>query len=174
MMDATFPPTWTIQIHNQSGSIQNYAIFSADPVVSSSQKPQRIYTNVVAVADNVQINTSAGIFNLKKSLQAICGQLELEDSSELELFGENSPNPPQIGAIVEVSDKRPVILGTKTPHGELVPGTQWNVKVIDNETPTFSTSQKSSSEKAFNIKTGDDFNAKDARNSEPKFIHDRE
>ncbi|OAG33907.1 hypothetical protein AYO21_11979 [Fonsecaea monophora] len=161
---AVLPPTWIITINNQSSQSQNYAIFSEVPLIDSSTKPDKVYNNVIAVADNVSAHSGLGVFEIRKQLQATCGRLVLSGGDNSTLFSENSSNPPDVVSIVEVVDRCSITLGKTLPDGTDSPGTKCVVQVANNETPTFKTPSLTGGKAgAFAVQTGNDFTSQDAK-----------
>ena len=138
-----------IELQNHSGKTHNYVL--------SQQTP--------AVADAIQDPWPLVIVNVK---------VPQEGSANIAL---HIPNPyyayaittqaPSHGSKVETIAKRPVTLGEMHPNGTSTPGSTVQYVVID-EVPDLAdgTLPKNGLEKAFEIQTGNDFTAKDAKKGE--------
>ncbi|KAM0554013.1 hypothetical protein ACHAPJ_007088 [Fusarium lateritium] len=137
---------YTIQVQNQSGIDQEYALFNQPPRVSGRHQDQ-VWSNVFATGRAPTGSTTS--FEVSKQYYAITG---------------TSMGSPQDGVQVEVSSWRPVKLGSSESNETSVPGTTLSLAVQD-DMPQFSDSPRPDGAypNAFEIQTGNDFTLRDAK-----------
>ncbi|GFP60264.1 hypothetical protein TASIC1_0017002600 [Trichoderma asperellum] len=139
------PNSYNITVKNQSGSLQQYALFNKVPIVSGKVQEQ-VWSNIFAVdkaAKDQQIS-----FDLVNEYNAIVGKKKSNPSGSV---------------TVTVTGTQPVTLGYTQPNGQPVPGTSLSMFVAD-DTPQFSATPlpNASFPNAYEIRTGD-FSNKDAK-----------
>jgi hypothetical protein len=141
------PNTYTITINNNTGSPQNYNLFSEKPTVSGVVKSD-IWTNVYQTAESTPDGAQAS-FEMWKTYYAIVGTWK---------------GGQKVGARVGITQTRQVTLGTTQGDGTPVPGTTLNMTVIATKTPSFAKAPADSSawDNAYEVDTGNDFTLENA------------
>ncbi|KAF4945117.1 hypothetical protein FSARC_14510 [Fusarium sarcochroum] len=136
---------YTIQVKNQSGVNQAYALFNQIPRVTGRVQDQ-IWSNVFATGRAPPSATTS--FEVYKQYYAVVG---------------TSTGMPQDGVEVDVSGSKEVTLGSLEPTGVAVPGTTLELIIEDNG-PQFGNSPENdeASPRAFEIQTSNDFDASKA------------
>ncbi|KAJ0305871.1 hypothetical protein COL5a_002674 [Colletotrichum fioriniae] len=131
---------YNITVQNQSGSQQQYVLFSKPPKVTGRVQGQ-IWSNIFATGNTPR--GSRTIFSVLSQYYAIVA---------------TSQGSPSMGVEVDVSSERDVILGSLKDDGTAVPGTTLQL-IVDEDAPQFSDSPlpNSASPNAFEIQTGNDF-----------------
>ncbi|EHK48126.1 hypothetical protein TRIATDRAFT_179833, partial [Trichoderma atroviride IMI 206040] len=138
---------YSITVKNQSGSLQQYALFNKVPDVIGSVQ-EKIWSNVFALEKAA--NKQEILFELVNEYNAIVGKKKANASGSV---------------TITVTGTEPVTLGHTESDGQPVPGTSLSMLVAD-DTPQFSTKAlpNGSFPGAFEIRTGN-FSNEDAKNA---------
>ena len=138
---------YTIIINNDSGNEVTYAFFNEAPVVSGSASSD-VWPNVLATAlaePGLEV-----MFTVVPTFYATCGNVQGNIAAGMQVI---------------VKESLPMTLGSKKADGSEVPGSTFNLKVANHETPFFNPTSPPNSgfENSFAVVTSDDFNADDAK-----------
>lgn len=144
------PNKFTIVINNNTGSPQNYNLFSEKPEITGVVKSS-IWTNIYQVAQSTPDGATAE-FEMWKNYFAIVGTWK---------GGEKA------GAKVSIKQTKAVTLGTKQGDGTVTPGTTLNMTVLNAVTPSFDKVPAPSAawNNAYEVDTGNDFTLEIATDS---------
>ncbi|EPS28333.1 hypothetical protein PDE_03279 [Penicillium oxalicum 114-2] len=111
------PNQYRLTVRNQTGGPQDYAFFSAPPLVSGAMSGE-IWSNVLKASPSTP-NGSVAMLDVWPTYYAICGRYE---------------GKPEQGVRVSVSKSVPINLGSKT-SGKVVMGSTTALQVINREVP---------------------------------------
>ncbi|KAG5801367.1 hypothetical protein H9Q74_007346 [Fusarium xylarioides] len=133
---------YTIRINNNTGSTQNYNLVADKPEVTGISN-SNVWTNVYQSSDGCPDG----------------GQTELEIWKTYYGIVGSWRGSPKEGSKVQISQIKPVNLGSQSDDGSQNPGTTLNVVVVGGRSLSFDRSQPPQSAfiNAFEIDTGNDF-----------------
>ncbi|KAI8627448.1 hypothetical protein F5Y19DRAFT_443171 [Xylariaceae sp. FL1651] len=133
---------YTITINNNTGSPQNYNLFTEKPEVTGVVKSS-IWTNIYQTAPSTPPDAQA-YFEMWKQYYAIVGTWK---------------GGQRAGAKVSIFQTKPVTLGSKGDDDTITPGTTLNLTVLNNTTPSFdkTPAQSTAWNNAYEVDTGNDF-----------------
>ncbi|KAF5983772.1 hypothetical protein FCOIX_2988 [Fusarium coicis] len=133
---------YTIRINNNTGSTQNYNLVADKPEVTGTPSSS-VWTNVYQVGQGCPDGGQTE-FEIWKTYYGIVGSWR---------------GSPKEGSKVQISQIKPVTLGSQSDDGSQNPGTTLNVVVVGGRSLSFDRSQAPQSTfiNAFEIDTGNDF-----------------
>jgi hypothetical protein len=142
--------SYTIRISNNTGSTQNYNLVADKPEVTGTSS-SNVWTNIFQFGEGCPDGGQAD-FEIWKTYYGIAGSWR---------------GDPKEGSKVQISQVKPVNLGSQSYDGSRNPGTTLNTVVVGGRSLSFDRSQapESAFTNAFEIDTGNDFTLETATES---------
>ncbi|EFY92549.1 hypothetical protein J3458_011631 [Metarhizium acridum] len=136
---------YTIKVVNHSGTPQHYVLFNKPPQIVGEVQGQ-IWSNVFDTHNTP--NAGDANFSVFQQYYGVAG---------------TANEAPAVGVEVDLNSPKEVTLGSAKPDGTLVPGTTLQLVVKDHAPQLATTQAATSFLKAFEVQTGKDFTAEDAK-----------